>query len=64
MKKFSIVSEKNQNKSYEVKATITLVIDAESEGDAGYEADSILKSVENGHDFTIENIEEQSNFEK
>ena len=59
MKKFSKILENNSNeKYYKVYAKIELVIPAENEGEAGYLADSILASVENSYNYTIQLIED------
>ena len=59
MKKFTKVLEENSNeKYYKVFAKIELVISAENEGEAGYLADSILSSVENNYNYTIQLIED------
>jgi hypothetical protein len=59
MKKFSKILENNSNeKHYKVFAKIQLIIPAENEGEAGYISDSILASVENNYDYTIDLIEE------
>lgn len=59
MKKFSRILEDNSNyKHYKVFAKIQLIIPAENEGEAGYISDSILASVENNYDYTIDLIEE------
>ncbi len=58
MKKFSKILENNSNqKYYKVFAKIELVIPADNEGEAGYLADSILASVEDSYDYTIQLIE-------
>ena len=59
MKKFSKILEDNSNqKYYKVFAKIELVIPAENEGEAGYLADSILASVEDSFNYTIDLIED------
>lgn len=58
VKKFSKILENNSNqKYYKVFAKIELVIPADNEGEAGYLADSILASVEDSYDYTIQLIE-------
>lgn len=58
VKKFSKILEDNSNqKYYKVFAKIELVIPADNEGEAGYLADSILASVEDSYDYTIQLIE-------
>jgi len=58
MKKFTKILENNLNeKYYKVFAKVELIIPAENEGEAGYIADSILASVENNYDYTIQLIE-------
>jgi hypothetical protein len=59
MKKFSKILENNSNqKYYKVIAQVELIIPAENEGEAGYLADSALSSIENGSNYTIDNIEQ------
>lgn len=59
MKKFSRILEDNSNyKHYKVFAKIQLIIPAENERQPGYISDSILASVENNYDYTIDLIEE------
>lgn len=58
MKKFSKILEDNSNqKYYKVFAKIELIIPADNEGEAGYLSDSILSSVENSYDYTIQLID-------
>jgi 4a-hydroxytetrahydrobiopterin dehydratase len=70
MKKFSRILENiNNQKYFEILATINLIVEASSEGEAGYLGDSILGGIEEQSDFTIQNIAEiskedyQKNFE-
>jgi len=70
MKKFSKILENiNNQKYFEILATINLIVEASSEGEAGYLGDSILGGIEEQSDFTIQNIAEiskedyQKNFE-
>ncbi len=59
MKKFTKVLEEVENgKFYKVVAQVELIIPAENEGEAGYLADSALSSIENGSNYTIDNIEQ------
>jgi hypothetical protein len=59
MKRFSKIYENSQSeKTYKISATVEIEVKAENEGEAGYLADSILGSIEDGVGFTIENIEE------
>lgn len=59
MKKFTKILEENSNERYyKVFAKIELVIPAENEGEAGYLADSILSSVDNNYNYTIQLIED------
>lgn len=61
MKKFTKIQEDNSNrKFFEVSATIKLYIEADNEGESGYRADSILGSIKEHTDYTIENISEIS----
>lgn len=53
MKKFSKVLENNTENAYRIDATIELVIKAENEGEAGYQADYILASVDNMDTYEI-----------
>lgn len=58
MKKFSKILEDNSNqKYYKVFAKIELIIPADNEGEAGDLSDSILSSVENSYDYTIQLID-------
>jgi hypothetical protein len=59
MKKFTKILEDNSNQQYyKVYAKVELIIPAENEGEAGYLADSILASMENNYDYSIQLIEE------
>jgi hypothetical protein len=59
IKKFTRIVEQSENgKFYKVIAQVELIISAENEGEAGYLADSALSSIENGSNYTIDNIEE------
>jgi hypothetical protein len=59
IKKFTkIVEEVENGRFYKVIAQVELIIPAENEGEAGYLADSALSSIENGSNYTIDNIEE------
>ncbi len=59
MKKFTcIVERSNINNKYKVDVSLSLIIETEDEGEAGYISDSILSSIENLYDYTIINIEE------
>jgi len=61
MRKFTQVREQLESqKYYKATVTIELVTMADNEGDAGYNFDSILKSVENSTDYTIQIIDEIS----
>jgi len=59
MKKFTKILEDNLNQNYyKVEAEVVLIIEAENEGEAGYVADSILASIEDSSNYTINNIGE------
>lgn len=59
MKKFTKIVENLENESfYKVEAEVVLIIEAENEGEAGYVADSILASIEDSSNYTINNIGE------
>lgn len=59
MKKFSKVLEEVENlKSYKIKAEIELIVQADTEGEAGYLGDSILGGIEEQFSYSILNIEE------
>jgi len=59
MKKFTKILENQTNEKYfEILAEIKLVIKSDNEGEAGYKSDSILGSIEEQVDFTINNISE------
>lgn len=61
MKKFSKILENiTQQKYFEILATINLIVEVSSEGEAGYLADSILGSIDEQTDFTIQSISEIS----
>ena len=58
MKKFTKIVENLENESfYKVEAEVVLIIEAENEGEAGYVADSILASIEDSYNYTINNID-------
>lgn len=59
MKKFTKILENIESgRFYEVFAELKILIKAENEGEAGYISDSILGSIENQVDFTIQMIQE------
>jgi hypothetical protein len=59
MKKFTKILEEVENlKSYKIKAEIELIIEADTEGEAGYLGDSILGGIEEQFSYSILNIEE------
>jgi len=58
MKKFTKVLESTVSKRYKIECSISLIIEASSEGEAGYLADSILGGIEEHESFVIDNIEE------
>ena len=59
MKKFTkILEEVESLKSYKIKAEIELIIEADTEGEAGYLGDSILGGIEEQFSYSILNIEE------
>ena len=59
MKKFTKIVENLENENfYKVEAEVVLIIEAENEGEVGYVADSILASVEDSSNYTINNIEQ------
>ena len=59
MKKFTkIVETLTQQKYFEVTSEVKLIVKSENEGEAGYLADSILASVENNYNYTIQLIED------
>ena len=61
MKKFTkILENQNGEKYFGVTAEIKMIIKSENEGEAGYKSDSILGSIEEQVDFTINNIGEVS----
>jgi hypothetical protein len=53
MKKFTKVLESKIDKSYRIDATIELMLSAENEGEAGYQADYILAAVDNVETYEI-----------
>lgn len=61
MKKFTQIKEELDNKKFfQAKAEITLQVEAENEGEAGYLFDSILGGIAEQTDFNLANIEEIS----
>ena len=59
MRKFTKIVENLESESfYKVEAEVVLIIEAENEGEAGYVADSILASIEDSSNYTINNIDE------
>ena len=61
MKKFTSLLLENETKKYfEILAKINLIVEACSEGEAGYLADSILGGIEEQSDFIVQNISEIS----
>lgn len=59
MRKFSKILESTSTKKYfEVKCNLTLFLEVENEGEAGYLSDSILGSIKEQTDFVIEDIKE------
>jgi hypothetical protein len=59
MKKFTKVLEEVENlRNYKIKAEIELIVEAETEGEAGYLGDSILGGIEEQFIYNIINIEE------
>lgn len=59
MNKFSKILENKENKKYwKISTEVDLIIHAESEGEAGYLADSELGAIKTHSDFRILNIEE------
>jgi 4a-hydroxytetrahydrobiopterin dehydratase len=59
MKRFSkIIEQSTFKKYYQISSELNLVIESESEGEAGYHADSILGGIKEQIDFTIKNITE------
>jgi hypothetical protein len=61
MKKFTLLTEQSENKkTYKVLVTLELEIESENEGEAGYISDSILSSIKEQVNYTIDNIEEKS----
>ena len=59
MRRFSKLYEfQNSKKYFEVSSELKLALEADSEGEAGYEADSILGSIKEQTDFVINNISE------
>lgn len=59
MKKFSkIIENTNLEKKYIIKVELEIIVNAESEGEAGYLADSIISGIEEQYNYSIINIEE------
>ena len=61
MRKFTQIKEELDNKKFfQAKAEITLQVEAEKEGEAGYLFDSILGGIAEQADYNLANIEEIS----
>ncbi len=61
MRKFTQITEELENKKFfQAKAEITLEVEAENEGEAGYLFDSILGGIKEQVDYNLANIEEVS----
>lgn len=61
MKKFTkLILENEGQKYFEIQCELKLMVKADNEGEAGYLSDSILGSIEEQIDFTINNIGEVS----
>lgn len=61
MNKFSLIVEQNESQKYfKINSEVDLVILADSEGEAGYLADSQLGAIESHSDFRILNISEMT----
>lgn len=58
MKKFSKLLESVQLKNYKIEANLTLIVEAENEGEAGYLGDSILGGIKEQFSYNLINIEE------
>jgi hypothetical protein len=59
MKKFTKLLEEVENlKSYKIKAEIELIVEANTEGEAGYLGDSILGGIEEQFTYSILDIDE------
>lgn len=59
MKKFTKILEDLDNYNYyKIYAEVELIVKAENEGEAGYQSDSILSSIENMSNYQIQLIEE------
>jgi hypothetical protein len=55
---------KESQRVFKIKATLELSINAQSEGEASYLADSILAGTENIDTFFIESVNENTSIEK
>ena len=59
MDKFSIVSEKLENKKYfKIVSEVDMIVESDSEGEASYISDSTLSSIKNQAGYSIKNISE------
>jgi len=59
MRKFSkLLEDIDNNKYYKITANVELIVHSESDGEAGYLADSILAGIEESLNYSILNIEE------
>lgn len=56
MRKFSKITENKNIKHFQITSEVTLIVKAESEGEAGYLADSILGSINEQTDFKVQDI--------
>ncbi len=61
MKKFTLLKEELESKKYfQAKVEVTIQVEAQNEGEAGYMFDRILGGIEEQVDYTISIIEEVS----
>lgn len=59
MRKFTkILEDINNSSTYEISASVKLIVKADSQGEASYIAESILAGIENIGEYNISNVEE------
>ena len=59
MKKVTLITERINSKRYfEISSELKLAVESESEGEAGYLADSLLGSIKEQTEFIVNNIQE------
>jgi hypothetical protein len=64
MKKFTSISENKKNKSFKVNINLSIIVNTEDEGEAGYISDDIISAIDGLYDYSILNIEETNIIEE